>query len=224
MQQEEITLTIAGGESQAYVAAPDDGGPGVLVLHSWWGLNPFFKSLCDRLAEDGFIALAPDLYQGPVAETEDEAQELMEAGDDEAMQQIVRAAADALLARTDRVGADLGVIGFSLGAAWAVHLATQTSAPIGAVVIYYGAVTGEFNQTQAPFLAHFGEQDEWEPPEYVQAMEEALRDAGRDVTVHMYPEAGHWFVESDHPDTFYPEAADLAWQRTIAFLQERLER
>lgn len=231
MEQKEITLTVGDGEAQAYVARPEGGGPGVVVLHAWWGLNSFFKSLCERLAEAGFVALAPDLYQGRIAETVAEAEQLeQQASDDEVAwrEQVSRAAVAALLAMPERKGSRVGVVGFSAGAWWAAQAATATEAAhapedVGAVVLFYGAVEADFERSRAAFQGHFGAQDEWEPVEYVEGMEQAMRDAGREVTIHVYPQAGHWFFEADRPDAYAPEAAELAWERTVAFLRERLD-
>lgn len=222
MNQQEVTLSVGERPVRAYLARPEAGGPGVLLLHAWWGLNPFFKSLCDRYAEAGFIALAPDLFDGQVATTIAEAEQLSGRGDAGPTPQIVRAAADYLLDVPGRTGAKLGVAGHSFGAWYAAQLSAELPGVVGAVVLYYGAVVTDFSQSRAAFLAHFGEHDTYESQEYIQGMEQALRAAGRDVTVHTYPQAGHWFVEADRPDAYAPEAADLAWQRTVSFLREQL--
>lgn len=225
MQQETLTLTVGDGEAQAYLAAPEQGGPGVLLLHAWWGLNPFFKSLCDRLAEAGFVALAPDLCQGRVAGTVDEAQELETNSDDELREQTVLAAAEHLLALPGRTGPKIGVIGFSMGTWWSVNLALARPDEVAAVVLYYGAVPSaytDYGKHTAAFLGHFGELDEWEPLDTVREMEQAMHAAGRDATIHVYPGVGHWFVEEDRPAVFTPEAAALAWERTLSFLHAHL--
>ena len=116
IQKSEIQLDVNGQPVNAYLAAPESGGPGVLVLHAWWGLKPFFKQICDRLAEEGFTALAPDLRKGVVAETIGAAKELMEKSDDQFAGDVVMAAKDYLLAHS--AGEKIGVIGFSMGAAW----------------------------------------------------------------------------------------------------------
>lgn len=225
MKHETVTLAVADGEAQAYLAAPDQGGPGVLVLHAWWGLNPFFMSLCDRLAGAGFVALAPDLAQGQVAETVEEAQALENSSDDALREQTVLAAADYLLALPERTGAKIGVVGFSMGTWWSLQLALARLDEVAAVVLYYGAVSSDYmdyTRQRAAFLGHFGEKDEWEPVEVVREMEQAMHAAGRDATIYVYPGAGHWFVEENRPDVFVAEAAETAWERTISFLRGKL--
>lgn len=212
------------GGARAYRAAPSGGGPGVLVLHAWWGLTPVFTRLCDRLAEAGFAALAPDLYQGRTASTIDEAKALMEQRDEAAM----RAAADAGLAALGqhpgvRAPKGLGLIGFSMGAAWATQLSAEHPDEVAAAVLFYGAGEGDFTRARAAYLGHFADPDEWEPLEWVRGMEKDMRAAGREVTLHLYPGAGHWFFEDDRPDAYQPEAAALAWTRTVDFLRQKLE-
>src|SRR5690606_29339632 len=194
MQQKELTLTVDDQEAHAYLVAPEQGGPGVLVLHAWWGLNPFYKSLCDRFAEAGFVALAPDMFGGQVATTIEEAEKLSKSGDKGPTPQIVRAAADYLLALPDRSGATIAVVGFSFGAWYAAQLAAELSEEVAAVVLYYGAVEADFAQSRAAYLAHFGELDQFEPPEYIRQMEQGIRDSGREITLHVYPQTGHWYV------------------------------
>lgn len=225
MERQEITLVVGEGKAQATVSKPEAGGPGVLVLHAWWGLTPFFKGLCERLAEAGFVTLAPDLYRGVTAQTVEEAEQLMQQASDEDTawrEKVSRAAAEALLALPERKGSQIGVVGFSAGAWWAAQLAAYAPDDVGAVVLYYGAVDADFARSRAAFQGHFGEVDAFEPEEVVQGMEQAMRDAGRDVMIHRYPGTGHWFFEDDRPDAYEPEAAQLAWERTVSFLRERL--
>jgi carboxymethylenebutenolidase len=214
----ELITTAAGA---AYRAGPAEGGPGVLVLHAWWGLNDAFKDLCDRLAGEGFVALAPDLYGGGLATTVDEAQALLDGRDDEALYNRANAAIDALRADPAVRGGALGTIGFSMGAAWAIYFASARPADLGACVLFYGCGEADFSAARAAYLGHFAVDDPWESEEYVQAMEEAMRAAGREVTIHRYAGAGHWFFEPNQP-AYEPQAAALAWERTLDFLRARL--
>ena len=219
IQKSEIKLDVNPQPVNAYLAAPKDGGPGVLVLHAWWGLKSFFKELCDHLAEEGFTALAPDLRNGQIAETIEEAKELMEKSDDKFVREIVMAAKDHLL--TFSKTGKIGVIGFSMGAAWAMEVAIADPDKVAATVLFYGAVDGDFKKVRSKLQGHFSETDEWEPIEYVREMEQGMRDAGIDVTLHFYPGAAHWFVESDRPE-YDSAAASLAWERTFEFLKKNL--
>ncbi len=208
---------------RGYLAVPESGrGPGVLVLHAWWGLTPFFRGLCDRLAGEGFVALAPDLYGGPTAATVEDAERLMGEQEFPQMHRRATLAVDRLQEHSAVAGDKLGVIGFSMGAAWAVTLSTEMPDAVAAVVLYYGAAGGDFNAAHASYQGHFAEVDEWEPREGVREMEADMRAAGREVTIHLYPEAGHWFFEDNHPESYHAESATLAWERTVRFLRGQL--
>ncbi|HMQ30121.1 MAG TPA: dienelactone hydrolase family protein [Chloroflexaceae bacterium] len=209
-------LTASG-----YLAVPPSGvGPGVLVLHAWWGLTPFMRELCDRLAAEGFVALAPDLFGGATAATVEEAQALAEGADSDQVRAAALEGLEALRAHPAVRGDGVAALGFSFGAAWALLLTTLEPA-IGAAVVFYGTYPLDFAAARAAYLGHFAPGDPWEPDEAVAELEQVLRDAGREVTFHHYPGAAHWFFERDRPEHL-PAAAELAWQRTVAFLRDRL--
>lgn len=218
IQKSEITIGVKGQSTRAYLAAPETGGPGVLMLHAWWGLNPFFTNLCDGLAEKGLTVLAPDMFQGQVAETIEAAEKLAKSSEDQVVNDIVIAAKDYLLAHTN---GKIGVIGFSFGAAWALVAGARDAGQISATVLFYGVYDVDFSKIRSKILAHFGEKDEMEPLDGALAMEKAMKDAGADVILHVYPGASHWFVETDRPE-YNPSAAQLAWERTFEFLKENL--
>jgi carboxymethylenebutenolidase len=215
-----------GPDAQAaYLALPPAGvGPGVLVLHAWWGLTPTFTSLCDRLAAEGFVALAPSLYpDNATADTIDAAQQLVDAHDAAPglAERTALAALDQLRAHPATSGTAIGAVGFSMGAWWATQVAIQRPDEVAAVVVFYGAAGGDLANARAAFQGHFAEVDEWEPREYVDAFERDLRAVGRDVEFHSYPNVSHWFFESNRPEYDEP-VATLAWERTVSFLRERL--
>lgn len=218
IQTSEIHLDVKGKKVNAYLAAPKKGGPGVLVLHAWWGLNSFFKQLCKRLAEQGYTALAPDLLNGELAETVDAAKEMMERRDEQFVGEVAMAAKDHLAALTEN---KIGVMGFSMGAAWSLVLASKDPDAIAATVLFYGNYVFDFNRIKSKVLGHFAEADEWEPLEGVKELEQGMKDAGVDAALHIYPGVGHWFVEEDRPE-YDPAAAKLAWERTFEFLKKNL--
>jgi len=219
IQKSEIKLDIHSKPVDAYLASPAGGGPGVLVLHAWWGLKPFFKQVCDNLAEQGFVALAPDMRNGQIAETIEAAKELMEKSDNQVIGDIVMAAKDYLLAHS--AGEKIGVVGFSMGAAWSLVVASYDPDKIAATVLFYGIGEAEFSKVKSKILGHFSDNDEWEPMEGVRWMEQSLKDAGVDATLHIYPKVAHWFVEDDRPE-YDSVAASLAWERTFEFLKKNL--
>ena len=216
IQKSEIQLNVNDKKVKAYLA--NGGGPGVLVLHAWWGLKPFFKEVCDQLAEHGYTVLAPDLYQGDIAKTIDEAKAFHEKHENEFMGETVKAAKDQLAAL--RAGKPIGVLGFSMGAAWSVMTAANEP-DVAATVLFYGAYSPDFSSMKSKVLGHFAEVDEWEPLDGVKAMEKDLQAAGVDVTIHIYPGVAHWFMESDRPE-YDSHAASQAWHRTFKFLGENL--
>jgi carboxymethylenebutenolidase len=210
---------VGDATARAHVRIPDGARAGVVVLHPWWGLNADVIAYADRLADAGFAVLAPDLFDGAIATEPDEAEKLVGRGD-EVAEGIASAAVDEL---DRRLGPDvsLGVLGFSFGAAYAL-LVPSSRPRLSASVVYYGTYWGDFlAASRAPVLGHFAEHDAFEPAESVAGLETALRDAGREATFHVYPGTGHWFAEPSR-DAYRPEAAELAFERTVAFLRERL--
>jgi carboxymethylenebutenolidase len=213
-----------GGDVQGargYLALPERGeGPGVLVLHAWWGLNATIRATCSRLAGAGFVAFAPDLYHGKVADTIAGAEALANALDADHLRAKAEIA-DAARFLSERGGqaGGLAVIGFSLGAYYALDLAAAEPEHIRSVVLFYGTGGGDYSRSRAAFLGHFAENDAYEPQSGIDALEEALRRAGRPVTLHRYRGTGHWFFEPDRSDAYDAEAASLAWERTLAFLR-----
>jgi carboxymethylenebutenolidase len=210
-------------QPEGFLALPPTGtGPGVLVLHAWWGLNDTMKAFCTRLAESGFVAFAPDLYHGKVADNIPDAEALGKALDTNHLQAKadIADATEFLRARVEQTDGGLAVIGFSLGAYYALHLAAADPEHLRSVVLFYGTGGDDFSDSRATYLGHFAENDEFEPPSNVDDLEQALRRAGRPVTFHRSSGTGHWFFEPDRAESFNQAAADLAWQRTLAFLKD----
>ncbi|MEO0561096.1 MAG: dienelactone hydrolase family protein [Chloroflexota bacterium] len=204
-----------------YLAQPmHNTGGAVLVLHPWWGLNADVRAYCDRLADKGFVALAPDLYDGAVTDDIAEAETLASALDERV--DAVRVALSAAIEGMDVHcidGRAVAVVGFSLGAFYALDLSACHPALVDRVVLYYGAGPADFTKAQATYLGHFAADDPYEPAENVAWLEGEMFAAGRDFTFHTYPDTGHWFAEPSRPDAYNEAADDLAWARTLAFLQ-----
>ena len=207
-----------------YLVLPEGyaSGPGVLVLHAWWGLTPFFKQVCDRLADEGFVALAPDLYEGRTADDPDEAKALLAETDMDAALRLVKSSLFTLRSLPATPEAPVGVLGFSMGASWALYLASRVPHLVGATVVFYGSQNIDMAPATSPFLGHFAETDELVDKEELTLLEAELRLLDKDVTFHQYPETGHWFFESDLA-AYDKTAATLAWDRTVAFLHQHLD-
>jgi carboxymethylenebutenolidase len=211
-------------QPQGFLTLPPNGsGPGVLVLHAWWGLNDTIKSVCTRLAEAGFVAFAPDLYHGMVADTIPDAEALggkVDANHLQAEAEIA-GAAQFLHERASQNDRDLAVIAFSLGAYYALQLAAAHPELIRSVVLFYGTdgtAGGDYSTSRASYLGHFAEEDQFEPQSNVDYLEETLQRADRPVTFYRYRNTGHWFFEPDRIDSYNQDAARLAWERTLTFL------
>lgn len=206
------------------MVAPDSGaGPGVLVLHAWWGLTPFFRSVADRLADAGFVALAPDLFGGATADTPEEAKALLAGTDATTMANLVRSSVTVLHDLPATTTRPLGIVGFSMGASLGLWAAAREPELVTAVSAFYGTTDVDFAPMAAAVQGHFAEFDEFESDDDVAEMEAHLRLAGREVDFHRYPGTAHWFVEEDREVAHSPEAATLAWDRTVAFLHRSLD-
>jgi carboxymethylenebutenolidase len=219
MNGQDISFEVDAKPANGYLALPaQEPAPGVIVLHAWWGLNQIFRNLCDRLASEGFVVFAPDLNEGRVASTIDEAKEIMSSLDGQRKYEVAMAAVDFLRARPEVRKEPFDLIGFSMGGAWSLVLASERPEDIHKVVLFYGAGEGDYKKMKADVLGHFSDVDEWEDIDYVRSMEGDMRNAGLNTTFHIYPRLPHWFFEEDRPE-FNPEAAELAWQRTLEFLR-----
>jgi len=205
-----------------FLAVPPAGkGSGVMVLHAWWGLNDTMKAICTRLADAGFVAFAPDLYHGKIADNIADAEALAKALGANHLQanaEIAQAAAF-LNERVGQGDRGLAVMGFSLGANYALDLADADPKHIRSVVLFYGTGGDDFSHSRAAYLGHFAEEDEFEPQSSVDHLEESLRRAGHPVTFYRYRDTGHWFFEPDRSQAYNQAAASLAWDRTLSFLK-----
>lgn len=206
-----------------YLAIPQVGqGTGILLLHAWWGLNEFFKNLCERLAGQGFVTYAPDLYGGKTAVTVEEAERLRSRLNRKQVSQSLAAAVQLLQTNQAVVGDGLGVIGFSMGAYYALGMSVEMPDVIRAAVIFYGTRGGDYTPSKSAYLGHFAEADDWVSASGMQALAKSLKQANRPVAFHTYPGTGHWFFEADRPCVYQAAAAELAWVRTLEFLKAEL--
>ena len=215
--------TIEGAGTTARLYVPGNirrGAPGVVVLHPWWGLNDDVIAYSDRLAGEGYAVVAPDMFDGQVATEIEDADRLSSAMSQEVGEAITLTAIDVLAERLG-LGAPLAAIGFSFGAAWAIWAPTQRDR-VRATVVYYGTWLGSvLGRASVPVLGHFAEDDPYETAETVAEFEQGLRDAGREATIHRYLGTGHWFAEPSR-DAYRSDAAELAFERTTAFLKGHL--
>jgi len=218
-------IELGDGGDRAWHASPRTGGAwGVLLVHGCWGLNATFRDMVDRLAEAGFVAIAPDLYRGVVVESVEAARHEAARRPAAERREIVSDALVRLRGEPD-IGADaVGVLGFAMGASFALD-AAATDPSVAAAVVWYGTGHGperDWRTSEAAFQGHFAEHDDEVPVGAATELAQSLRQAGRRVEFHVYPGTRRWFMEPDR-DAFDERAATLAWERTLAFLRERLE-
>jgi carboxymethylenebutenolidase len=225
-----IEYASNGGSGHGYIAAPQ-GGPngttGILVLQEWWGLVDQITRTCDRFAEVGFTALAPDLYDGttvPLTEPDEAGKQMMALTMDSAATNL-SGAVDELLRRTDRPA--IGVIGFCMGGGLALVLATQRPDAVKAVVPAYGLIPWpdarpDYARLDGVVQVHAAEEDDYFAPDAARALETELKGLGKDVVVYLYPDAGHAFFNEDRPEAYHAESAALLWDRAVDFFRTAL--
>jgi carboxymethylenebutenolidase len=214
-----------GSFARPSVAPEEQNLPGIVVVHEWWGLNDNVRMMTRRLAGEGYAVLAVDMY-GRVASTPEQAREYMGevmAHPDRGVAHLT--AATAYLQDT-RHAPRLGVVGWCFGGGWSLQAALRLPARIDAAVMYYGRVVSDRAQLtalDAPLLGLFGADDTGIPVASVREMEATLRALGKDVTIEVYPGAGHAFANPSGQG-YRAEAADDAWRRTTAFFARHLVR
>ena len=218
--------TVDGEPVTGYLARPEGatGGPGVVVIQEWWGLNENIEAMARRLAGEGYTALAVDLYGGQTADTPDGAMSLMRAamGREDALTDNLVQAYGYL---ADSLGAErVGTIGWCFGGMWSLRTALALPGDVDATVIYYGRPVTDASRLEAlqmPVLAIFGAADASIPLDTVSAFRDALTAAGVDHEVEVYDGAGHGFANPSG-QAYDAEAAEDAWERTTAFLAAHL--
>ncbi len=225
-----VRFSNNGDTVEGYLALPDSGeGPGVIVVQEWWGLVPQIQRVCDRLAAEGFVALAPDLYHGDIAEhTEiDKASHLMTTLPIDRAATDMIGAVDHLIALPLVRGDKVGVVGYCMGGMLALVLAAKAGDKIAAAAPYYGAPLGdgapEWSGLTAVVRGHFGTADDFFPAAAVQALEAELRGLGKDVEFEMHEGAGHAFTnDADVFGTYDEDLSAETWAKTVTFLHEHL--
>lgn len=209
-------MTSSSAGQAFYVDPPGGPGPGVLVLHSWWGLTDGVRNWCRQLASQGFTVLAPDLMLGLQPETGAEAQlELSALSPDETAHLVV----SSIASLRHHAGVDtVGVVGFSMGGSWALWAATRWSQWVDSCVVYGATQDIDFTDLVAPVLVHFAESDSLVGDDQRVEMEAHLRLLGKSVEVYSYPNTNEFFAEPSQP-SFDEAAAAVAFERTVAHLR-----
>lgn len=221
-----VHLGPAGGGTDAFVAYPAGTGAAasLVVVHEWWGLNNQIRELARRLAKQGYVAIVPDLYHGKVADDPESAHVLMRGVDEDEAVSELSAAAAWLRSQPRTAKRNVGVMGFCMGGRLAELLAFQDSA-LSAAVIFYGSPESRPERVarlHAALIGHYGAEDQGIDTSRVAAFRELLNNAGKHAEIYVYSGAGHAFMNQEQP-SYRPDAAQLAWARTLAFLQKYLK-
>ncbi|MEY2754922.1 MAG: hypothetical protein RJB65_1280 [Actinomycetota bacterium] len=219
---EMVTFRSNGHTCDGYVAGT---GPGVLVIQEWWGLVPHITDVVDRLAAEGFTALAPDLYHGQSSAEPDGAGKLMMGLQLDRAAKDLSGAVDLLLERSG--GSSVGVVGFCMGGGLALVVAAQRPDAVAACAPYYGVIPWpsaqpDLSAIRAKVVGEYAELDGFAGPEATRALESSLREVGVDATLHVHAACQHAFFNDSRPDVFDAAAASVAWGRTLDLFRSAL--
>ena len=227
--EEVVYATVEGEPVTGYLARPAgaevDARPGLLVIHEWWGLNDNIRAMTRRLADQGYSALAVDLYGGRVAQTPDSARAIMQAamGREAQLTDNLTQAYEYLV--TQQQAPRVGALGWCFGGGWSLRTALALPERLDAVVVYYGEPVTDRDRLatlEMPVLGIFGAEDRGIPVDRVREMEQALQDLGKDALILVYEGVGHAFANPSG-DNYDPTAAQGAWESTTAFLARHLQ-
>jgi carboxymethylenebutenolidase len=221
---ERIAFKTNGTSTAGYLARPAKPGPGVIVIQEWWGLVPHIEHVADRFADEGFVALAPDVYHGQTAKSPDEAGKLMMSLRVDEAERDLAGAIDYLAALPETKGPKVGTIGFCMGGALSLFAASKNP-EVGACVVFYGihpSVKADLPSLHAPVLGIFGGKDTTVTPRIVADLDRRLTELGKPHTFHTYAEATHAFFNDERPAVYDSAAARDAWAKTLAFLRREL--
>ncbi|WP_175475538.1 dienelactone hydrolase family protein [Arthrobacter sp. UCD-GKA] len=222
-----VSFPSEGQAAHGYLALPEGGhGPGVIVIQEWWGLTDHIRDVADRLAAEGFVALAPDLFGGSVAHDGAEAAKMMSQLPEEVGAKLLAGAVDYLLGLDAVTSATAGTIGFCMGGGFVLALAAQQGQKISAAVPFYGVGQGvpeSYTGVRAKIQGHYANEDSSYPVARARAQEEQIRaESGTEVTFFYY-DAPHAFHNDENPSGNYrPEAAAVAWGRAVDFLRQNI--
>jgi carboxymethylenebutenolidase len=224
------TVSYKSGDEtvQAVLYTPAGKGPfpAIIVIHEWWGLNDWVKDEAGKLAGEGYVALAIDLYRGKVATTPEMAHEIMRGVPEDRAKRDLHAAFEFLQSQPDVKKDRIGAIGWCMGGGYSLDVALQEPT-LAADVINYGHLATDadaLKKINAPILGLFGGQDHGITPDDVHKFEAAMKQLGKKIDVKIYDDAGHAFENSTRKDSYRPDDAADAWKRTVSFLAETLKK
>jgi carboxymethylenebutenolidase len=223
-----VSYKSGGDTVQGILYTPEGKGPfpALVVIHEWWGLNDWVKEQAAKLADEGYVTLAIDLYRGKVATTPDEAHEIMRGVPEDRAALDLHAAVEFLKSRSEVKKNRIGSIGWCMGGGYSLDVALQEPT-LAAAVINYGHLavdTDSLKKMNASVLGIFGGQDRGIPVDDVKKFEQALKQQGKKVEIVIYPDAGHAFENPNNKTGYRADDAVDAWKRTTGFLAGTLQK
>jgi carboxymethylenebutenolidase len=224
------TVSYKSGDEtvQGILYTPSGSGsfPAIIVIHEWWGLNDWVKDEASKLSDQGYVALAIDLYRGKVATTPDEAHEIMRGVPEDRAKRDLQAAFEFLASQPNVKKNRIGAIGWCMGGGYSLDVALQEPT-LAADVINYGHLATDpeaLKKINAPILGSFGAQDRGITPDDVHKFEAAMKQLDKRVDLKIYDDAGHGFENPNNKDGYRPADAADAWNRTVEFLALTLKK
>lgn len=204
----------------AYFVQSDEGpGPGILLLHSFWGLTSSVKNLADSLADHGYTVLVPDINFGELPESEQDALDHLGAASPDRLASLVLSAASLLYEKS--TNGPIGIIGFGMGGSLALWASVRLADIVTAAVSFYGSQQIDFAGSRSAYLIHLADDDQYITDDEAVFMEATMGLEDLSVEVIRYSGTRHGFCEPDG-DAFDPSAFDAAWARSLDFLERRL--
>ena len=219
---ERVEFPSNGHKCNGYLAGR---GPAVVVIQEWWGLVPHIEDIVERFANEGFLAIAPDLYHGKTTKSPDEAGRMLMELDAERAEREIAGAGEYLLDQPTCTSKTYGVVGFCMGGALAQYTATKENGKVGAAASFYGGfkkVQSDWNGLTAPILLIYGENDQGVPAAQGRALAEKLKEMGKTVDVVVYPNANHAFFNDTRKEVYNADAAKDAWRRTLELFRANI--
>jgi carboxymethylenebutenolidase len=202
-----------------YLALPKADGryPAVVVIQEYWGVNDQIKGVCDKWAGEGFIAIAPDIYDGKIAANAEEAGAMMKSLDRAKALETISAAVEKVRAHASSTG-KVAVTGYCLGGAFALAAAASVRG-LSAIVPFYGMPpTADWDKVEAPIQMHVAMHDNWVTVDGAKKLQATLAEHGKQMQVHFY-DAQHAFCNERRPEVYAPDACREAWHRAVTFVK-----
>ncbi len=224
------TVSYKSGDEtvQGMLYTPSGKGPfpAIIVIHEWWGLNDWVKEQAGKLSDQGYVALAIDLYRGKVATTPDQAHEIMRGVPEDRAKRDLGAAFDFLQSQPNIKKDRIGAIGWCMGGGYSLDVALQEPT-LAADVINYGHLatdTQALAKINSAILGLFGAQDQGIPADDVRKFETTMKQLGKKIEIKIYDDAGHAFENPNNKTGYRAADAADAWQRTVAFFAANLKK